>query len=107
MTVRLLASLLAAAICVVATVGCESDPTVEPPKKEPVCAHGTVFSCYANGCNGHQFCNADGSKMSDCECDDDDDMHGGQAGSLASDHDAAVAADASDSEALTTPTSAH
>jgi hypothetical protein len=96
MTVRLLGSLLAAAICVVATVGCGSDPDSAPKKKDRVCDRGTVFSCYARGCNGHQFCNEDGTKMSACACDSAPAADGG---SPASDRDAQAAPDASEVDA--------
>lgn len=100
MTVRLSASLVAAAICVVAGGGCGSDPVNAPKKREAVCDRGTVFSCYARGCNGHQFCNEDGSAMSPCTCDPAGAGGGGQAGSLASEPDAAVVSDASEADAI-------
>lgn len=42
----------------------------KPPATPQVCAPGTGYSCYRNGCNGHQRCLDDGSAYTPCECDD-------------------------------------
>jgi hypothetical protein len=68
MTVRRLASVLAALAWVLAAHGCGIQPAEVPDAMPRVCDPGTVFSCYLPGCQAHQSCNIDGSELSECTC---------------------------------------
>lgn len=50
--------------------GCGGEPEAgDGGTKARVCAPNTVYSCFRNGCKGHQTCASDGSSMSKCSCD--------------------------------------
>jgi hypothetical protein len=59
---------LVCGLVLAALIGCghKEDPA---PTKPQACAPGTGYSCYRNGCNGHQRCLDDGSAFTSCECD--------------------------------------
>jgi hypothetical protein len=57
--------------------GCGDDSTGDDAGEKPrVCVPGTVYSCFRAGCKGHQSCLSDGSGMSQCSCERDEDAGG-------------------------------